>query len=231
MTSSGLGLGKTFLLFFLGFLGSFLMLVVRSVVTGRMIHLFLFWNLILAVIPLVVAVLTAVVTHKGPRLLTLPALVVFSFAWLIFFPNSSYLFTDFIHLIQKGLPAENPNARGMANMLLWYDVIVRSLFSFAGHFLGLVSLWIMHRQWKKAVGRVGGWVLVSVSTLLAGYGVFMGRFLRLNSWNLFTPGDAWTRLVDNLSTPDAWLFSISLAVFLLISYFFVYLFKQARGGE
>ena len=37
---------------------------------------------------------------------------------------------------------------------------------------------------------------------------------------------AAARLVENLLAPDAWLFSSGFAVFLAVSYFFVYVFKK-----
>ena len=203
------------------------LLAFRFVFTGHFSHLFLVWNLFLGLVPLAVAFVALFVERQNWHFWGRALLVLFSVLWLVFFPNSSYIFTDFIHLIQRGLDGDNPNARGLDNMLVWFDVINRSLFAFVGHFMGLASLYVMHSLWKKELGRWPGWLLVGLSCWAAGYGVFIGRFVRWSTWHLFTdPGDSWISLVTNLTAPDAWLFSSGFAVFLAVSYFFVYVFKK-----
>ena len=203
------------------------LLGLRYIYTGRLDHLFLVWNLFLGLTPLLVAFVALFFERRNRSVPGRFFLIVFSLLWLIFFPNSSYIFTDFIHLIQRGLEGDNPNARGLANMLVWFDVINRSLFAFVGHFMGLASLYVMHSLWKKEFGRWPGWLLVGISCWAAGYGVFIGRFVRWSSWHLFThPDESWRSLIDNLTAPDAWLFSSGFAVFLAVSYFFVYVFKK-----
>jgi len=203
------------------------LLGLRFLFTGRFSHLFLVWNLFLGCIPLGIALVALLVERQNWRFWGLVLLVGFSLVWLIFFPNSSYIFTDFIHLIQRGLDGNDPNARGVANMLVWFDVINRSLFAFVGHFMGLASLYVMHNLWKKEFGRGAGWALVLFSCWAAGYGVFIGRFVRWSSWHLFThPEESWRSLIENLGALDAWIFSSGFAVFLLVSYFFLYVFKK-----
>jgi len=203
------------------------LLVLRFLITGRLAHLFLVWNLFLGLVPLGVAFVALSIERQNWRFWGRVALLFLSVLWLIFLPNSSYIFTDFIHLIQRGLGGDKPNARGIENMLVWFDVINRSLFAFVGHFMGLASLYVMHNLWKKEFGRWAGWFVVGFSCWAAGYGVFIGRFVRWNSWNLFThPEQSWTDVVENLGAADAWVFSGGFAVFLLVSYFFVYVFKK-----
>ena len=203
------------------------LLGLRFLFTGRFSHLFLIWNLFLGLVPLGISFVALSFERQNWKTWGRLLLVLISIPWLIFLPNSSYIFTDFIHLIQRGLVNDNPNARGLANMLVWFDVINRSLFAFVGHFMGLASLYVMHSLWKKEFGRWVSWILVGFSCWAAGYGVFIGRFVRWSSWHLLThPEESWKDLVDNLVAPDAWLFSSGFAVFLAVSYFFVYVFKK-----
>jgi uncharacterized membrane protein len=203
------------------------LLGLRFLFTGHFSYLFLIRNLFLGLIPLGVAFVALMVERQNWKVWGRLLLVLFSIVWLIFFPNSSYIFTDFIHLIQRGLDGDNPNARGLDNMLVWFDLMNRSLFAFVGHFMGLASLYVMHSLWKKEYGRWAGWLIVGISCWAAGYGVFIGRFVRLNSWHLFTyPEESWRTLVENLGATDAWIFSSAFAVFLAVSYFFVYVFKK-----
>jgi uncharacterized membrane protein len=202
------------------------LLVIRFAITGQVSHLFLIRNLALGLIPLAIALIALFIERQNWRG-GAALLMILSLIWLIYFPNSSYIFTDFIHLIQRGLVTDNPNARGVDNMLVWFDVINRSLFAFVGHLMGLASLYVMHNLWRKKFGPWPGWIAVGLSCWAAGYGVFLGRFVRMSSWQFFaTPSVSWQRLVSNLPTPDSWLFSLAFGVFLAVSYFFVYVFKK-----
>lgn len=200
---------------------------IRVLITGKFYQVFLAWNLFLALVPFLLALLAEWVVQKPAPVWGFLLLVLFSLVWLLFFPNSSYIFTDFIHLIQRGLPEDNPNARGFSNMLVWYDVILRSLYAFSGHLTGLASLFVMHSLWTRRTGRVWGWIFVFVCSVAAAYGVFIGRFIRLNSWNLIThPDSAWNALVDNINAVDAAIFTVAFSFFLIISYLFLYIFKR-----
>jgi uncharacterized membrane protein len=219
---------KTLFLFALALAGCFAMLGIRFLFTGHLSQTFLARNLFLGVVPLAVSLVALFVFRSEWKLAGRLLMWLLSIVWLVFFPNSSYIFTDFIHLIQRGLPDDvSPNDRSLANMLVWYDIITRSLFAFVGHFLGLASLYVMHHLWRKEVGGLWGGFLVAASCLAAGYGVFIGRFVRWSSWHLFTnTEETWQSLMQNLTAIDAWLFSIGFAIFLAASYFFVYVFKK-----
>ena len=71
----------------------------RIVTIGNIGYAFLVWNLFLAWLPLIFALLIRERYVKGERrgwrLFGLSA------AWLLFFPNAPYIFTDLIHLTTK----------------------------------------------------------------------------------------------------------------------------------
>jgi uncharacterized membrane protein len=93
--------------------------------------------------------------------------------WLIFFPNAPYILTDLQHL-------SNP----ASEVLVWYDVILMIWFVFTGLFLGMVSLFLMQEIVRREFGRWFGWGFVLVVAGLTSMGVYMGRFLRWNSWDV-----------------------------------------------
>jgi uncharacterized membrane protein len=93
--------------------------------------------------------------------------------WLIFFPNSLYILTDFQHI-----------AIGDTNTPVWYDVIMLLWFSWSGLFLGMVSLYLMQNIVTRWSGKVLGWFFVVVVLFLGSLGVFIGRFISYNSWNV-----------------------------------------------
>jgi uncharacterized membrane protein len=138
-------------------------------------YLFLIRNLLLAWVPLLVALITdgLIRSRRLFYFIFLPG----SLIWLVFLPNAPYLLTDFQHL---RLYSDSPK--------IWFDVIMVIWVAFTGLFLGLVSLSIMHGLVKRRLGQPAGWVFVFTAALLSSVGIYIGRFLRFGSWNiLLTP--------------------------------------------
>ncbi|HMI28444.1 MAG TPA: DUF1361 domain-containing protein [Gaiellaceae bacterium] len=128
----------------------------------------LIWNLFLAWIPF----LLAVAVYDGWRRRRAGgSLVALGALWLLFFPNAPYIVTDFVHLDHT------------ADAPYWYDAVTVSAFAWTGVLLGFASLFLMQtvvRQWR---GVVSGWIFAGVALALGSLGIYLGRFLRLNSWD------------------------------------------------
>jgi uncharacterized membrane protein len=148
----------------------------RIALTGSVRYSFLTWNLFLAWIPFGIAYLTFISSlSRRWLLLTVP---ISTFLWLIFFPNAPYILTDFQHL-----------STGGGEIPVWYDVLLLIWFSFTGLFLGLVSLFLMQVVVQRAFGRWIAWGFITTVILLTSIGVYIGRFLRWNSWDILrNPG-------------------------------------------
>ena len=133
---------------------------------------FLVWNLFLAWIPFIIAYFTYTMTlSKRQVTLFVP---VAAFFWLIFFPNAPYILTDFQHL-----------AGSWRDVPVWYDVMLLIWFAFTGLLLGMVSLFLMQEVIRREFGRWFGWGFVAIVAGLTSVGVYVGRFLRWNSWDIF----------------------------------------------
>ena len=132
----------------------------------------LVWNLFLAWIPFVLSYTAYVLSWRRYLLYLLIPVTVF--LWLLFFPNALYILTDLQHLGQ-----------GRANVPVWYDVVVLIWFSWTGLLLGIVSLFLMQEIVRREFGRWVGWAFVASVAALSSTGVYMGRFLRWNSWDIF----------------------------------------------
>jgi uncharacterized membrane protein len=147
------------------------LLAVRMELTNTRNYFFLVWNLILAWVPYLAALWAAGEQRRKPRQswrLLLPMAL-----WLLFLPNAPYLITDFVHL------------PGM-EFVRWYDIGVLAAFALSGWLLGAVSLRAMQEVVRERLGGVLSWGFVFVSAGLCGLGVYLGRFLRWNSWDVFT---------------------------------------------
>ena len=183
------------------------LLAARVVWTGAHDYLFLVWNLFLAWIPYGGTLLLRWLHAKRVRSLSL---VPFFLVWLGFLPNAPYLVTDFIHLrFRDGAP-------------LWFDAVMLASFAWAGVGLGAASL----RGGSRIVrARGGAWAAAAFVPLVAlatGFGIYLGRFVRLNTWDVATrPGTVLVQvlspLVHPFAHPRAWTVSLTFALFFAVA--------------
>lgn len=169
----------------------------------------LVWNLFLAWIPFIISYLAYVFSWKKWQLyLVLP---ISAFLWLIFFPNAPYILTDLQHL-----------AKETSSAPVWYDVIVMVWFSWTGLLLGLVSMYLMHDIVQRTFGRWLGWAFVFIVSGLSSFGVYLGRFVRFNSWDILDdPKEIVVTILGLAVDPSKRL--IAFTVLFTVFYLFVYL--------
>lgn len=135
-------------------------------------HLFygLIRNLFLAAVPLIASEAFAWCTqqpYKWPRRLCFAI-------WLLFLPNAPYILTDFIHLRER-VPVP-----------LWFDVTIFLSFAGSGLIFGYLSVAQVQGVIHQAYGKAVGWGVALGSLMLCGVGIYLGRFLRWNSWQVLT---------------------------------------------
>ncbi|HEY9151644.1 MAG TPA: DUF1361 domain-containing protein [Anaerolineales bacterium] len=199
----------------------FTLVIARVTYSNTYGYVGLVWNLFLAWIPFVLAYLAYILSwRKMLMYLTIPT---FAFLWLIFFPNAPYILTDLQHLGQAA-----------ANVPLWYDVILLIWFSWTGMLLGIVSLNLMQEIIKREFGRWFGWVFVIIVAGLSSAGIYVGRFIRLNSWDVFqNPTHAVINLWDWLSDPSLRSFGfIGLyTLFFIFVYLTIYAFSHLQQEQ
>ncbi|MEW6028363.1 MAG: DUF1361 domain-containing protein [Chloroflexota bacterium] len=175
--------------------------------TGR--YTSLVWNLFLAWIPFLLSYFAYALSWR--KLLLYLVLPVTAFLWLIFFPNAPYILTDLQHLAREETAAP-----------LWYDVILMVWFAWTGLLLGLVSLYLMHEIVQRNFGRVTGWGFVLLVSGLSSFGVYLGRFVRLNSWDILQdPGEIAVSILGLVIDPSLRL--VAFTSLFTVFYLFVYL--------
>lgn len=174
--------------------------------SGR--HLGLIWNLFLAWIPFILAFFAHAISWRRAALYLIIPFI--AFFWLIFFPNAPYMLTDLQDL-----------ARRAGDAPLWYDVIIVVWCSWTGMLLGLISLYLMQDIIARNFGRLAGWAFVFLISGLSSFGVYIGRFVRLNSWDILqNPSETAQEILGVVIDP-----SRRLAAFtLLYTFFFLFVF-------
>ncbi|WP_111684363.1 DUF1361 domain-containing protein [Winogradskyella tangerina] len=185
---------------------SLIALMVRIKLNKSFFYLFLVWNIFLAIIPYTITMYLSTTRNLSKVKLGLWFLI-----WLAFLPNAPYLVTDLIHL------------RSSNDLMLWLDVIVLISFAISGLLLFFLSVrdmqCLMALTFKKAPIK-----LMTFSILgLCGFGVYLGRVLRYNSWEIISnPKILIMDVINIVLSPfqhsEAWLFTLGFGGFLMVGF-------------
>ncbi|HET8540824.1 MAG TPA: DUF1361 domain-containing protein [Anaeromyxobacter sp.] len=161
---------------------------------------YLAWNLVLAWIPWLAARAVA----RARSALSCAAI---GAVWLAFLPNAPYLVTDLVHL------------RPRPPVPTTFDVLLFASFALAGCALAWGSLDAVHARLARALGRARAAVAIAAVLLLTGFGVYLGRFERWNSWDLVArPRGVLADAAGALADPHALAFSALFAAFVGAGY-------------
>jgi uncharacterized membrane protein len=199
---------------------SVVLVVARIAWTGNVKEYgFLVWNLFLAWLPLVFALLASDAYGEGGK--GKWRFGVLGAAWLLFFPNAPYIFTDLTHLANRYYGH------------FWIDLVLFLLCALTGLILGFVSLYLMQAVVARMLGRALSWLFVAATAAASGFGIYLGRFLRFNSWDvLYKPVALYHGIgswaADPLAHPTTYAFPALFATFLFISYLLLYALTHMR---
>lgn len=143
---------------------------IRVVYTGNILFVWLIWNLFLAFVPYAISRFAI----RRPQLLhnNWKFIAVF-ISWLLFIPNSFYIITDLFHL-------------GIRSVPLWFDLALILSFAWNGLLLGILSMRQMEKMMEMKFNIANEWLFVYPMMLLNAFGVYVGRYLRFNSWDVFS---------------------------------------------
>lgn len=192
-----------------------LLISFRVFMTGNLSYVFLIWNLFLAWVPFIIS--KWIVQENKFNSFKNSILLC---TWLAFFPNAPYLMTDLFHLEPKaGIP-------------LWYDLILLCSFIGNGFLLGFLSLLQIHLKLNGFLSKATTWIFITVVMFLSGFGIYLGRYERWNSWDIVTnPVSLFKRIALNFSNsevlPQMMGVTLFFGLFLLLAYLTFY--QLSRG--
>lgn len=152
-------------------------------------------NIVLSFVPVVVAVLgvagllaigavgSGARAPEGLAVLLWVFLVVATLAWVLFFPNAIYLITElnFSHRRE-----DDP-------VPLWFDIVQTLTLTLSGIANAVLSMGVVESMFTAVVFDpsdgipAGSWVFVGAVIVLGAVGVYLGRYLRFNSWDVRHP--------------------------------------------
>lgn len=203
---------------------SVMLVAFRVHYTSQVTFVFLVWNTILALIPYFISTLLILYHH---RIRSTFVLVVPIIIWLCFFPNAPYILTDLFHL------------RPRPDVPYWFDLALILFFAWNGLMLGYASLADIHVILNQRFNRIVGWLSTICFLILGGFGIYLGRYLRWNSWDVVSSPtglieDITSRILNPSGYPHTYGVTIIFSSFLILGYTLlhqfshVYQFKNTR---
>jgi uncharacterized membrane protein len=182
-----------------------LLLAIRMVITGELTYIFLAWNLFLAWVPFALS-------HHLTQVSNRWTIIFLTILWLLFLPNAPYIITDFLHLkLRMPVP-------------YWYDILLLFSAALNGLLLGLLSLFTVEKFIANRYGKRTTGIIILCSFFLCAFGIYIGRYLRLNSWDIITnPGEIATAILDRMMNPldhfRTWSVTLLFGSFLYVAYY------------
>ncbi len=194
--------------------------LLRFAYTGSMLYLFLNWNLLLAILPCIISSYLVLHRHSINRY----SFAALSIAWLLLFPNSPYILTDLFHLHRHdGMPQ-------------WYDLIMILSFAWAGLLFGFMSLFQIEKILLEKCSAITTNIIVVSLLFMAAFGVYVGRFLRWNSWDIVSNpltlgADIADRFVHPFDHGRTWGLTLFMGSLLSLIYFSAKMISRLIRGH
>lgn len=195
-------------LFSLITLGCISLIILRLFIHADRTFIFLLWNYFLALIPLVLSSLLLQMNKHGYRL---PVMLFTGIGWMLFFPNAPYILTDFIHLTCS------------STYFMSLDILTISWFAIASFLAAVISLNDVATVLRSRYRQKRVTIMILGLSLLTGFGIYLGRYLRFNSWDVLQKPDAIfyevsERVVNPTLHPRTWMVTVGFGMLLFVVY-------------
>ena len=196
------------LLAFCLFIG--LLIGIRSIYSGSVKYLFLVWNIFLASVQLLIsASFKSMHKRSGWKQIMLFA------CWLIFFPNALYIVTDLLHLDQE------------SNVPRWFDVLLLFSSSVLGLAMAYLSLFRVEDYLLKVFKQKQVDGIIGAILFFGSFGVYLGRFLRWNSWDIIrNPFGLMSSVIQRFIFPFSHTRTWGITILFGILFYLIYLFMK-----
>ena len=217
------------------------LIALRSAVYGVKLYRPMLFNIVLSAVPVLIAIVWFVgillvpsIASLGPGAVPQIALwtylIVGTLAWLLLFPNSIYLITELNFSHRRD---DDP-------VPLWYDIVQTLTLTLSGIANAVLSLAVMQGAFVFVIADASGvappesWVFAGAMIVLGAIGVYLGRYLRFNSWDVRHPASMLRKLGAHLrqrgKALEAGGFVLTHALLVAVVYVPLYLMAWAALG-
>lgn len=150
----------------------FFLTILRVILFGKYSLIFILWNILLSFMPFLISTLLVIIKEK--KNLKDLVFLFFGIIWLLFLPNAPYIVTDLMHIgVVRAVPALYDS------ILLFSSAVVGIMFGF----YSLIQMQeLLIARFSKRVNKI----IMFLIMILTSFGIYLGRFLRFNSWDVFT---------------------------------------------
>ncbi|WP_341727858.1 DUF1361 domain-containing protein, partial [Brooklawnia sp.] len=171
------------------------------------------WNIWLSILPILILGV-AISAGLGTLIISRPlgyiVLVVCGIIWLLMLPNASYLITEL------NLSHRRPDDR----VPMWFDVILVITLAMSGVINTVINLFTAHTlsalyfygDYATSYTQTPVLVVLAVVLLLVSFGMYLGRYLRFNSWDIRHPVSFAKRLREHFGDRDNRLAGLGLTI-------------------
>ncbi len=193
------------------------------------LYVMMVWNMLLASLPLFFIEFSMLQYRKNKYI----GAIVLGILWLIFFPNSAYMITDLIHIHSEKLLWIEASTRYSFNtgtiysteIVKWVKLLVIGIGVIYGILMGMESLNIFYRFLNQKIPKPISFLIIAGVSLISGFAVYIGRFLRFNSWDLLMPIALLRDVFTNINR-FAIEFTVAFAGFIVIMFLIYNLFSK-----
>lgn len=182
------------------------LVVARAPVYRTRLYRPMLLNLVLSAAPLVVLGVAVVVVLPllvagVPRPAVGAVAAVLGLVWLLLLPNSGYLITE-LNLNHRREGERVPE---------WYDVLLVLVLAMSGVLTTVLNVFLVVLVWLVVAGDdtastlddAPARVMEGALLLLVAFGIYLGRHVRLNSWDVRHPRHLVGKVVGHLRSPGA----------------------------
>lgn len=153
-----------------------LVAIILGIILSNGLVIFLGWNMVLATVPLI---LSQIYNNQKSN----PLKMGLAFLFVLFFPNTIYILTDFIHFQNYTFFIDYPSvyAFQIIDWIVFTHILIGGLLASK---IGVISIKLMLHNYENLNHRKQ-FILISTLFILSSIAIFIGRFLRFNSWDIF----------------------------------------------
>jgi uncharacterized membrane protein len=184
--------------------------ILRVIIWGKLSFVYILWNIFLAIIPFVISSLLLSISNK--RKINQITFIAIGIIWLLFLPNSPYIITDLIHIGEVRFAPD------------LFDSFLLFSSAWTGLLLGMHSINHMEQILSTRYSKKITSTIIVITMFFVSFGIYLGRFLRLNSWDVFaSPGYFLGAIKEIFTNKNDFQIALSYTVlfffFILASYY------------